>query len=62
MNTTDGRTVCGPIAHFFPAGATPELKDIDAIRFIDAGVAELCSGFDVNIVTSAEILKDVAVQ
>lgn len=63
---TDGeeyqKTVCGPMVLYFPKGATPELDECIAKRFIDAGVAEPFDGPNVVFVSREKILDGTITQ
>lgn len=53
------KTICGPMVTYFPVGATPDLAPDIAMGFVAAGIAERID-LDVQLVSTAEILKDVA--
>lgn len=56
------RNVCGPMEHFFPKGATPDLDPSVAADFVAAGLAEVIDETSVaRQVSKDEILIDVKV-
>lgn len=57
---TTTQTSCGPMEHFFPKGATPDLDDGVAAAFIAAGKAEPCElPIVAEFVSREEAMKDV---
>ncbi len=57
------QTTCGPMEHFFPKGATPNLETGVAEAFVAAGVAEQIDNSSVaSLVSREEIMQDVKVQ
>lgn len=53
------KTICGPMAHYFKAGSTPELSDTVAQKFIDSGVAEPYDGHAATFVSREQIMDIV---